>query len=125
MAAIAVSAVALYQFFGAATEVYMMPVKRGTALDAVSGNVSVEASLDIDLKNREPGLIVESVYDPMLGGVPVRAGQIVFKQDTRDLDFKLDNKKLELETVRQRIENGSPLEPDLETAKQRHSSRIG
>jgi len=118
LAAIAVSAVAAYQFFGSATEVYMMPVKRGTALDAVSGNVSVEAALDIDLKNREPGLITESVYDPMLGGVPVRAGQIIFKQDTRDIDFVIENKKLELETVRARIENGSPQELDLETAKQ-------
>nr|WP_234043697.1 efflux RND transporter periplasmic adaptor subunit [Cerasicoccus arenae] len=95
-----------------------MPVKRATALDAISGNVSVEASLDIDLKNREPGLIIESVYDPMLGGVPVRAGQVVFKQETRDIDFVIENKKLELETVRQNIDNGSPLEPDLETAKQ-------
>lgn len=118
LAAIAIAVVAAYQFFGATTDVLYMPVQRGTALDAVSGNVSVEAALDIDLKNREPGLIVESVYDPMLGGVPVRAGQIVFKQDTRDIDFQIDNKQLELETVRSRIANGSPLEPDLETAKQ-------
>lgn len=113
-----IAAVVLVPFLGQSTDVYVMPVQRGTALDAVSGNVSVEAALDIDLKNREPGLIIESVYDPQLGGVPVREGQVVFKQDTRDLDFEIDNKKLELETVRQRIQNGSPLEPDLETAKQ-------
>ncbi len=118
LAAIAISTVAVYQFFGASTNVLYMPVKRGTALDAVSGNVSVEAALDIDLKNREPGLIVESVYDPMLGGVPVREGQIIFRQDTRDIDFEIENKQLELETVRERIKNGSPQELDLETAKQ-------
>lgn len=118
LAVVGAAGFGLYQYFGAATEVLYMPVVRDTALDAVSGNVSVEAALDIDLKNREPGLIVESVYDPMLGGVPVREGQIVFKQDTRDIDFAIENKKLELETVRQSIENGSPIQPDLETAKQ-------
>ncbi|WP_269537384.1 efflux RND transporter periplasmic adaptor subunit [Cerasicoccus fimbriatus] len=115
---IVVGAIVAFTMVSSRTQVKAVPVQRGTALDAISGNVSVEAALDIELKNREPGLIVESAYDPSLGGVPVRADQVVFKQDTRDLDFKIENIKLELETVKQRIANGSPLEPDLETAKQ-------
>ncbi|MGE9297109.1 MAG: efflux RND transporter periplasmic adaptor subunit [Puniceicoccales bacterium] len=118
VAVLVIGAAIAIPFFSASTDVRVIPVQRGTALDAVSGNVSVEAALDIDLKNREPGLIVESVYDPQLGGVPVSEGQVVFKQDTRDIDFDIANKKLELETVREQIANGSPLEPDLENAEQ-------
>jgi len=106
-------------YFSASTEVRVETVRRGTALDAVSGNVSVEAALDIDLKNREAGLIIDSVFDPELGGVNVRAGQVVFKQDARDIDFEIENKTLELETVREQIKNGSPLELDVESARQR------
>ncbi|MEO0796587.1 MAG: efflux RND transporter periplasmic adaptor subunit [Verrucomicrobiota bacterium] len=113
-----IAAAVTIPMYNATTDVRVMDVDRGTALDAVSGNVSVEAALDIDLKNREPGLIIDSVYDPQLGGVRVREGQVIFKQDTRDLDFEIENKKLELETVRERIKNGSPLEPDLDNSKQ-------
>ncbi|WP_309400490.1 efflux RND transporter periplasmic adaptor subunit [Cerasicoccus maritimus] len=115
---IVIGALVAIPMISSRTQVKAQAATRGTALDAVSGNVSVEAALDIELKNREPGLIIESAYDPSLGGVPVSAGQIVFKQDTRDIDFEIDNLKLELESVKKRIANGSSLEPDLDTAKQ-------
>jgi len=118
LVALVAAAAIFVSFYSATVDVRVEPVTRGTALDAVSGNVAVEAALDIELKNREPGLVVESVYQPELGGVPVRTGQVVFKQETRDIDFQIENKSLELETVEAQIKNGSALEPDLENAKQ-------
>ncbi|WP_309386542.1 efflux RND transporter periplasmic adaptor subunit [Cerasicoccus frondis] len=118
LALVVIAALAAIPLLNSRTQVKAKAVQRGTALDAISGNVSVQAALDIELKNREPGLIIESAYDPSRGGVPVTAGQVVFQQDTRDLDFEIENLKLELETVKKRIANGSPLEPDLQTAKQ-------
>src|SRR3954470_6712477 len=92
--------VVLTQIRGEAT---VTRVTRGKAVDAVTGSVIVHADKDLfELKSELPGT-VEST--PGLGtAAAFKAGDVLVKLDTRDIERELNTKKREHENALRRIE---------------------
>lgn len=90
-------------------------VVSGKATNAVSGNVTVQAEYQMDLKSEISGRLIKSELDP---GKKVEAGAILAQLDTGDLQLEIEKIETDYEAAKKRIAVGSMYKLDLETARQ-------
>lgn len=100
------------------TEVSVAPVTRGTAVNAVSSNVTVLSAVAIVEKSLESGRVVEAIFIPGSGSLQVEKGDVLCQLDTEMLDFEINKTKNQLTAAKKRIAAGSSYEYDLENALQ-------
>ena len=91
------------------------PAWRGKAVRAVTGNVTVLARYEIDLKSETGGRIVSSQLDE---GASFSSGTMLVKIDSRELELDIQKTENDLKGTEARIEVGSSLTLDLENARE-------
>jgi RND family efflux transporter MFP subunit len=97
-------------------EARVAQVVKGTARDVVPGSVVVRAEYAMELKSEIGGRIVSKDYqlDP---GQAVKAGAVLVRIDTGDIDLDIDKTQSDYEATKKRIAVGSQIALELETAK--------
>ncbi len=86
----------------------------GTAVRAVPGSVEVDAEYAQELKSAVGGRVAESTLDL---GQRVRAGDILVRLDTGDVDLEIERIKNEIVAAKKKVELGSPLRADIENMR--------
>jgi RND family efflux transporter MFP subunit len=114
IAAIAAVAVLLLVFTLLKPTAQVAPVTKGLAVNAVSGNVTVQAEFQMELKSEIAGRIIKSELDP---GKEVKAGMILVQIDPGDLQLTLERTETDLDAAKQRVAVGSAIKLELETAQ--------
>jgi multidrug efflux pump subunit AcrA (membrane-fusion protein) len=89
-------------------------VYRNKAVDSVPGSVTVQAEYEMDLKSEYPGRIVRSELEP---GKLVKTGDFLVQVDTSKLELDIEKTANDLDAQKKRVAIGSPLEGDLENAR--------
>ena len=84
----------------------------GTAVNAVTGTVEVLANMDISVKTENRGQILKNEVQ---AGDKVEAGEVSARQDSEDLDLRIEQVEIRLEAARARLELESTHAIDLET----------
>lgn len=96
--------------------VTIKPIVRGAATLAVPANVLVLAQSDRPIKSEYPGRIVK--VQVKLGS-EVKANDLLFQLDTRDLDLEIKRIETDYQAAKERIETvGSPLRFELQAAEE-------
>ncbi len=88
---------------------------QGRALQSVPGSVTVLAEFDMDLKSEVGGRVVESELDP---GKAFAEGDFLVQIDPSDLELEIERIQGEYEAAKAKIEVGSSIALELETAKE-------
>lgn len=96
------------------TEVIVGEVARGTAVDAVTGTVEIIAFSDVWVKSERQGKLAEV---PVKVGDPVKAGDLVAVQESRSLEFELEQDQVRLEAAEARLALPLPTQFDLENVE--------
>lgn len=94
-------------------DVVVLPVKRGVAVDAPNGTVTVTAPLS-RVESEVDGRILSS---NLKLGATVKAGDLLVEIDSSALVIQIERLKGDLQTAKRRLEIGSPREQDLAAAK--------
>jgi|NGEPerStandDraft_6_1074524.scaffolds.fasta_scaffold54711_2 RND family efflux transporter MFP subunit len=89
-------------------------VTRGKAIDSVPGSVTVQAEYEMDLKSEYPGRIMRSELD---AGKPVKTGDLLVQIDPSKLELEIEKTANELEAQKKRVTIGSPMDVDLDNAR--------
>jgi RND family efflux transporter MFP subunit len=89
-------------------------VKRGKAVNAVSGSVTVQAEYQMDLKSEVGGRLIRSELDP---GKLVKQGAFLVQIDPGDLQLEIERIQSENEAAKKRIAIGSQVALDLANAR--------
>lgn len=110
LVAVAVGALA---FFKPVAKVAV--VKKGPAINAVSGNVIVQAEFQMEIKSEIAGRLVKTDLDP---GKKVEPGAILAQIDPGDLQLEIERTQSDYDAAKQRIAVGSAIKLDLETARE-------
>jgi RND family efflux transporter MFP subunit len=113
IAVVAVIAVVVLLFSLLKPVAKVAPVTKGLAINAVSGNVTVQAEFQMELKSEIGGRLVKSELDP---GKKVTAGMVLAQIDTGDLVLEIEKTQADYETAKQRIAVGSTIKLELESA---------
>lgn len=87
---------------------------RGSAIDAVPGSVIVDAEYQMDLKSEIGGRIIKTALDD---GKQVKEGDFLAQLDTGDLKLQLDKTQSDYDTLKKRIDVGSQIQLELESAQ--------
>lgn len=92
------------------------PVTRGLAVNAVPASVGVQAERALPLLSEAGGRLLAEDFnlDP---GRRVAPGEVLARLDARALQLEIDRIEGEIAAVRRRVEIGSPMERDLENAR--------
>lgn len=96
------------------TEVLVGTATRGPAVDAVTGTIEILAFSDIWVKSEREGKLAEV---PVKIGDFVEKGQLVAVQESKLLDFQLEQTEVRLEAARARLELPLPTEFDVQTVE--------
>jgi RND family efflux transporter MFP subunit len=89
-------------------------VKRGKAVDARPGSVVVQAEREADLKSEYGGRILRSDLRP---GTRFKAGEFLVQLDTHELELEIQKTQSDVESMEKRIAVGSPLDSQIENAR--------
>ena len=89
-------------------------VYRGKAIDSVPGSVIVRAEYEMDLTSEYPGRVVRTELDP---GKTVKEGDFLAQIDTSKLELEIEKTANDLDARKKRIAIGSPLDVDLDNAR--------
>lgn len=89
--------------------------RRGTAVQAVPGNVSVKEAFTMEIKSEAGGRVAASGL--RLGAV-VRKGDPLLEIDPTDLKLEIEKIEADFKALRDRIELGSPTRFEIETAEE-------
>ena len=84
------------------------------AFNAVSGNVTVQAEFQMELKSEIGGRIIKSELDP---GKQVKAGMVLVQIDPGDLQLTLEKTETDYDAAKARVSVGSPTKLELATAQ--------
>ena len=114
IAAAILAAAALAMFFLLRPVATVAIVHRGKAVDAVPGSITVRAEYEMDLSSEYPGRIVRIDMEP---GKAVKAGDFLAQIDTSRLELDIDKTASDLDAQKKRLAIGSPMEVDLENAR--------
>lgn len=95
-------------------EVRTESVRRGKAVSAVTGSVTVAAEFVATVRASVPGRITRTGLDV---GSAVKAGDFLVQLDTVDLDLEIASTEESLQTARRRVEVGSVTRIELENAR--------
>jgi RND family efflux transporter MFP subunit len=90
-------------------------VKRGKAIDAKPGSVTVQAERETDLKCEYSGRILRSV---LLPGKQMKEGDFLVQLDTRELELDIQKTASDVESQEKRIAIGSPTDSQIISARE-------
>lgn len=110
---VAVAAVSIV--FSGRAEAITRAAWQGKAVQAVPGSVTVIAEFDMDLKSEIGGRVLESALDP---GASFKEGAILVQIDSSDLELEIARIQGEFEAAKKRIDVGSSIALDLESARE-------
>lgn len=88
----------------------------GTAVNAVTGTVTVLAGLDVRVRTEQRGRLKELLVET---GDVVEEGQIVAQQQSEDLLFRLEQQRIRLAAARARQQIAPPIQFEIEILKRR------
>ena len=94
-------------------------VAKGLAVNAVSGNVTVQAEFQMELKSELGGRIIKSELDP---GKVVKTGMVLVQIDPGDLQLSLEKTQTDLEAAKEKVSVGSSIKLELENAQERFAN---
>jgi RND family efflux transporter MFP subunit len=114
IALIAVAAVVFVVFTLSKPTAQVATVTKGLAVNAVSGNVTVQAEFQMDLKSEIAGRLMSSELDP---GKKVEAGSVVARLDPGDLQLEIEKTQNDLDAAKAKVAVGSAIKLQLETAR--------
>lgn len=97
-------------------------VKRGRAVNAKPASVVVKAEREADLKSEYGGRIARSVLKP---GVMFKTGDFLVQLDTRELQLAIEKTQSDVAAQKKRIAVGSPLEGQIENARDDLATKEG
>lgn len=86
--------------------------RRGTAIKAVSGTITVKAEVETQIVSTGGGFLVESFLEE---GKSVTEGEVVARIDPGNLPFQLEATRLEIENLERELERGSSSSITLKT----------
>jgi RND family efflux transporter MFP subunit len=89
-------------------------VKRGKAVSGKPGSIVVQAERETDLKSEFGGRILRSELHP---GRRIKAGEFLVQLDTRELELDIQKTENDVEVQDKRIAVGSPLDSQIENAR--------
>jgi RND family efflux transporter MFP subunit len=95
-------------------EVRTESVRRGKAVNAVTGSVTVAAEFVATVRASVPGRITQTALEV---GSAVKAGDFLVQLDTVDLELEIASTEESLQTARRRVEVGSVTRIELENAR--------
>ena len=99
------------------------PITRGTFVQAVPANIMVTEEFRTELKSEHGGRVLKSHVKL---GSEVKAGDVIFELDTKDLDIEIKRIEADQKAAKARIELGSPLRFQVSTAEEtvRNNTRL-
>jgi RND family efflux transporter MFP subunit len=95
-------------------EVLTAEAVRGTAVNAVTGTVKVFANMDIQLKNEQQGVLSELKVKM---GDKVVTDTVIAQFKSEDIELKLNEKRIQLESARKRLQIPYPQLQDVENTE--------
>lgn len=95
-------------------EVRTEAVRRGKAVNAVTGSVTVAAEFVATVRASVPGRITQTALEV---GSSVKAGDFLVQLDTVDLELEIASTEESLQSARRRVEVGSIARIELENAR--------
>jgi len=98
-------------------------ITRGTFVQAVPANILVTEEFRTELKSEHGGRVLKSAVKL---GMEVKAGDVLFELDTKDLDIEIRRIEADQKAAKARIELGSPLRFQVSTAEEtvRNNTRL-
>lgn len=114
VAGIIVLVLAVGVFFFVKPTAKVATVGKGKAINAVSGNVTVQAEYQMDLKSEIGGRLMTAELDP---GSKVQAGAILAQIDTGDLQLEIEKTQADYDALKSEIAVGSAIKLELDTAR--------
>ncbi|MDR2676041.1 MAG: efflux RND transporter periplasmic adaptor subunit [Opitutaceae bacterium] len=101
----------------------MDAARRGTAMRIVPANIVVSESFDMAIKSEAGGRIVASHVQL---GREVKAGEVLYQIDTRDLELEIERMESEYKALKARIAIGSATRFEIATAEEnvRNNTRL-
>jgi RND family efflux transporter MFP subunit len=96
-------------------EVLVAEVTRETAQNLVSGNVEVFANIDIQIKTDMAGFVTEF---PVKIGQDVAVGEVIARLESKDIALNLEQRRIQLDAARKRLDLPYAQELDLENVKE-------
>ncbi|MCD8481969.1 MAG: efflux RND transporter periplasmic adaptor subunit [Verrucomicrobia bacterium] len=96
--------------------VYVAEAYTGTAVNAVTGTVTVLAGLDVRVKTEQRGRLKELLVD--VGDV-VEEGQVIATQHSEDLMFRLEQQRIRLAAAQARSAVALPIQFEVEILQRR------
>lgn len=108
----AAGALAWWQF-GNRTPALVARVKSGTAVNAVSGTLIVQASSQQDIKSEISGRVIDI---PVKLDQAVRVGDVLLRLDSGDLVLEIERTQSELSAAKRRLELASVVPVELQNA---------
>lgn len=114
-------AVAILVVAGFAISSFLKPTakvsaaRKGKAVQAVPGSVTVQAEYQMELKSEIPGRLISSELDP---GKKVAAGTVLAQIDTGDLELEIEHIQSEYDAKKKSIAVGSSIKLELESARE-------
>lgn len=114
LGAIAVVAAGIWITDPFAPDVVVSEAKRGTAVNAVSGHVTVMANFKADLRTRTEGYVTEVIKPPKSAARQISKGDPIVKFDTEEIDIEIRIARADFEQAEQLMEAESQLVPVIE-----------
>lgn len=99
--------------FGNRTPALVARVKAGTAVNAVSGTLIVQASSQQDIKSEISGRVIDI---PVKLDQAVRVGDVLLRLDSGDLVLEIERTQSELSAAKRRLELASVVPVELQNA---------
>lgn len=96
----------------------VVPVVRGKAVDAATGNVEVFSAVERTIHSEARGFVASVLFEPGMGSVLVTKGQVIVEIDPEEIDRQLMLSRSDLKAAEVRMKQGSLRRYDLENLEQ-------
>ncbi|MGF1451096.1 MAG: efflux RND transporter periplasmic adaptor subunit [Opitutales bacterium] len=99
-------------------EVPVIEAERGTAVNAVSANVTVTAQIELTIRTGVAGRVTETLMEPGATSTQVQKGTVLARLDPRMVRPMIERLELEIGALERQIEIGQPAELTLQNLRQ-------
>jgi RND family efflux transporter MFP subunit len=96
----------------------VVPVVRGKAVDAATGNVEVFSAVERTVHSEARGFVASVMFEPGMGAVLVSKGQVIVGIDPAEVERELILSRSDLRTAEVKMKQGSLRRYDLENLEQ-------
>lgn len=122
---VSVTAAVLYGVWSSRPVAEVYVAQRGTAVSAVYGTVKVVASMTMNLRARNSGVIHFSapVATNTIVGLAVKQGELLATITNEDLDREITKAETELKAAEEKLKLGPPSQPELSN-NEAHLARL-